>query len=90
MRKVRGDFGAVLRESNGADDHVHLLAEYPPKAAVSALVNSLKGVPARRLRAEFTGRVNRHIMHGHLWSPSYLAVSCGGASLSIIRKYIEP
>jgi putative transposase len=89
MRKVCGDFGAELREFNGEDDHVHLLVEYPPKVPVSALVNSLKGVSARRLRSQFTGRVNRHIMHGHFWSPSYFAASCGGAPLSIIRQYIE-
>ena len=89
MRKVCGDFGADLREFNGEDDHVHLLVEYPPKVAVSALVNSLKGVSARRLRTEFTGRMNRHLMHGHLWSPSYFAASCGGAPLSIIRQYIQ-
>jgi putative transposase len=89
MRKVCGDFGAELREFNGDDDHVHLLVEYPPKVAVSALVNSLKGVSARRLRSEFTGHVNRASMHGHLWSPSYFAASCGGAPLSIIRHYIE-
>jgi putative transposase len=89
MRKVCVDFGAALREFNGEDDHVHLLVEYPPKVAISALVNSLKGVSARRLRSEFTGRVNRHIMHGHFWSPSYFAASCGGAPPSIIRQYIE-
>ncbi len=86
MRKVCGDFGVELREFNGEEDHVHLLVEYPPKMAVSALVNSLKGAPARRLRSQFTGRVNRHIMHGHSWSPSYVAASCGGAPLSIIRQ----
>ena len=89
MRKVCADFGADLREFNGEADHVHLLVEYPPKVAVSALVNSLKGVSARRLRAEFTGRVNQASMHGHFWSPSYFAASCGGAPLSIIRQYID-
>jgi hypothetical protein len=49
---------ADLHEFNGEDDHVHLLAGYSPKVPVPALVNSLKGVPARRLRSEFTGRVN--------------------------------
>jgi putative transposase len=68
-RKVRGDFGAELREFNGQDDPVHLLAGYPPKVAVPALVNRLKGVPARELRSEATGPVNRH-MHGPSWSPS--------------------
>ena len=89
MRKVCGDFATELREFNGEDDHAHLLVEYPPKVAVSALVNSLKGVSARRLRSEFTGRVNQYIMHGHFWSPSYFAASCGGAPPSIIRQYIE-
>ncbi len=37
---------------DGEDDHVHLLVEYPPKVAVSNLVNSLKGVSSRLLRKE--------------------------------------
>jgi putative transposase len=89
MRKVCADFGAELAEFNGEADHVHLLVNYPPKMAVSVLVNSLKGVSARRLRQQFTGRINRHLVHGHLWSPSYFAASCAGAPLSIIKQYIE-
>lgn len=88
MRKVCTAFEAELREFNGENNHAHLLVFYPPKVAVSALVNSL-GVSARRLRSEFTGRVNRAAMHGHLWSPSYFAASCGEAPLSVIHQYIE-
>jgi putative transposase len=75
MRKVCEHFGAELKEFNGETDHVHLLVHYPPKVALSGLVNSLKGVSSRRLRAEYTGRVNRAIMHGRFWSPSYFAGS---------------
>ncbi|MGW3317929.1 IS200/IS605 family transposase [Streptomyces fungicidicus] len=89
MRKVCEDFEAELKEFNGGRDHVHLLVHYPPKVAVSKLVNSLKGVSARRIRQEFTGRSNPAIMHGHLWSPSYFSASCGGAPLAIVRQYIE-
>jgi REP element-mobilizing transposase RayT len=64
MRDVCEDFGAVLVECNGQHDHVHLLIKYPPKVAVSALVNSLKGVSSRRLRQDFTGKVNRASIHG--------------------------
>jgi hypothetical protein len=81
--------GADLRESSGEPDHVHLLAQYPPKVPVTALVNSLKGVSARRLRADHAGRVNRASTHGHFWSPSYLAASCGGAPASITRQYTD-
>ncbi|MFD7845325.1 IS200/IS605 family transposase [Nocardia sp. NPDC059764] len=89
MRGVCTDFEAELIEFNGEDDHVHLLIEYPPKVPISKLVNSLKGVSARRLHHEFAERVNRHHMNGHLWSPSYLAASYGSAPLSIIKQYIE-
>ena len=89
MRKVCTDFETDLREFNGEADHVHLLVNYPPKVSVSALVNSLKGVSARMLRSEYTGKVNRARVNGHFWSPSYFAASCGGAPLSIIRQYIE-
>jgi putative transposase len=83
--KVCSDFGAVLVECNGEDDHVHLLVEYPPTVAISGLVNSLKGVSSRRVRQQFQVRTHRD----HLWSPSYLAASCGGPPLAIIRQYVE-
>ena len=89
MRDVCADFGADLPEFNGEPDHVHLLVHYPPSVAISRLVNGLKGVSARRLRQEFTGKINRAIMHGHFWSPSYFAGSCGGASLAVVKEYIE-
>lgn len=83
--KVCEDFGAVLAECNGEDDHVHLLIEYPPKVTVSALVNSLKGVSARRLRQRYRVRTHRE----HLWSPSYFAASCGDTPLPTIKEYID-
>jgi putative transposase len=89
MRDLCTEMGADLREFNGEDDHVHLLVHYPPKMPISTLVNRLKGVSAHYLRKEFTGRINRHIIHGHLWSPSYFAASCGGAPLALVKEYIE-
>lgn len=70
-------------------DHVHLLVEYPATVALSRLVNSLKGVSSRMLRAREFPEVQRRLWGGHLWSPSYFAVSCGGAPIEIVRQYIE-
>ncbi|MET8909989.1 IS200/IS605 family transposase [Micromonospora sp. NPDC004551] len=88
MRDVCEGLGAELREFNGEEDYVHLLVHYPPKLPISTLVNRLKGVSTHYLRKEFTGPVNQAIMHGHLWSPSYFAGSCGGAPLAVISQYI--
>jgi putative transposase len=74
--------------------HVHLVfvTKYRrgmfDDVSVSALVKP-QGRSARRLRSEYTRRVNRARMNWHFWSPSYFAASCGGAPLSIIRQYIE-
>jgi len=86
--KVCADFEAHLIEMDGEDDHVHLLVEYPPKIAVSTLVNSLKGVSSRLLRKERPD-IQRRYWKSVLWSPSYFASSCGGAPISIVRQYIE-
>ncbi|HEY7493794.1 MAG TPA: IS200/IS605 family transposase [Candidatus Tectomicrobia bacterium] len=85
--KVCQDFEAYLVDAHGEDDHVHLLVEYPPKVALSTLVNSLKGVSSRRLRQQHPEIAQRYY-RGVLWSPSYFAASCGGAPLSIIQQYI--
>ncbi|MEO3792282.1 IS200/IS605 family transposase [Nonomuraea sp. B10E15] len=89
MREVCADFEAELREFNGADDHVHLLVHYPPKVALSKLVNSLKGVSARMLRKEFSTHVRTYLWHDHFWSGSYFAGSVGGAPLTVVKQYIE-
>ena len=44
---------------------------------------------AYAVRREFTGVCVRARMRRHLWSPSYFAVSCGGAPLSIIKQHIH-
>lgn len=89
MAAVCTDFDAELREFNGEADHVHLLVHYPPKVAISRLVNSLKGVSARRLRQEFPAHIRQYLWGEHFWSPSYFAGSCGGAPLSAVKDYIE-
>lgn len=86
-RKASAGFEAGLREFDGEAGRVHPLVNYPPEVSVSALADSLKGVSARMLRSQYTGRVNRARMNGHSWSPSYFAASCGGAPPSIIRHY---
>lgn len=89
MRTVCEDFETALVEFNGENNHVHLLVNFPPKVAISKLVNSLKGVSSRRLRQEFPDLVQHYWRANKLWSGSYFAGSVGGAPLSVVRQYIE-
>jgi putative transposase len=89
MRAVCTDFECELVEFNGENNHIHLLVNFPPKVALSKLVNSLKGVSSRRLRQEYPELVRHYWRAQRLWSGSYFAGSVGGAPLSIMKQYIE-
>ena len=83
------DFEAELIEVDGEEDHVHLLVVYPPKVAISSLVNSLKGVSGRLIRRKGYSPIQKKLWGGPLWPPGYFAGSCGGAPISVLRQYIE-
>ncbi|EGR4074774.1 IS200/IS605 family transposase [Vibrio cholerae] len=89
MNKVCADFEAEIVEFNGEQDHVHLLVNYPPKVAISKLVNSLKGVTSRKLKQHHPELHKTAYMKDALWSPSYFAGSVGGAPIEVLKQYIE-
>lgn len=66
--------------------HVHLVfvTKFPPKVAVTKIVNSLKGVSSRRLRQEFPDLVRHYWRANKLSSGSYFAGTVGGAPLSVV------
>ena len=74
-----------ILEIEGESDHTHLLVEIPPKLSVSQIVNALKGVSSRMLRKEYPELKKPKT----LWSPSYFAISCGGAPINTIKEYIQ-
>lgn len=80
---------STLIEFNGESDHVHLLVSFPTKISISELARLLKGVSSRIIRKEFWSQIKDKLWGDHFWSPSYCAVTAGGAPLEIIKKYIE-
>ena len=68
-----------LLEMDGEKDHVHLLVSYPPKLAVSVMVNNLKAVSSRLLRQQNT-HLTMQSKSGVLWSRSYFRGN-GGVAL---------
>ena len=88
VAEICKDFGAELKECNGEGDHVHMLIQYPPTVQLSKMVNNLKSVTSRRMRANFIdlrAAYNKPV----LWSRSYFAGSCGGAPFELIKQYIQ-
>ena len=78
-----------LLEFGGEDDHVHLMISVNPKIAIANLVGKLKGKSSYLLRSEYWDIIKNKLWGNHFWSPSYCVVSCGGASLEVVKSYIE-
>ncbi len=77
-------------EFNGEEDHVHLLFQYHPDLQLSKLVNSLKSVSSRKLRQEFLEELEQvYYKKKVVWNSSYFIASCGGVTISTLKKYIE-
>ena len=77
-------------EFNAETDHAHLLFQYHPEIQLSKLVNSLKSVSSRKLRQEFLPELEKvYFKKKVVWNSSYFLASCGGVTISTLRKYIE-
>ena len=77
-----------IMEMDGEADHVHVLIAYPPKLAISVLVNNLKSISSRRVRILNTN-LRKVSDNGVLWSRSYFACSAGGATIETLKAYVE-
>lgn len=78
-----------LEECDGEQDHMHLLIDAHPSLQLSKLVNSLKTVSSRLIRKENAEHFEKYYWKPVLWTRAYCIVSTGGASIDIVRKYIE-
>jgi putative transposase len=95
IEQLREAFGSAaskleceIIEMDGEPDHVHLLVAYPPKLAVSVMVNNLKSVSSRFLRQQNT-QLRMQSKTGLLWSRSYFVCSAGGVTIETIRAYVQ-
>lgn len=89
MNDLCEKWNCKLIEFNGEENHIHLLFQYLPQMEIPKFVNNLKSVTSRRIRSEFTDEVDQVYWKNVLWNESYFIASCGGVTISVLRKYIE-
>lgn len=76
-------------EFNGESDHIHLLFQYYPQMELPKFISNVKSISSRRLRSEFPERVDQFYRKAVFWNESYFIASCGGVTVSVLKKYIE-
>ena len=84
-----GKWNCKVIEFNGEDNHIHLLFQYYPQLELPKFVGNIKSVTSRKLRQEFSEEINKVYWKKVFWNESYFIASCGGVTISVLKKYIE-
>ena len=69
-------------------DHIHLLVNCKPQFFISDMIKIMKGNLARKLFLSHP-ELKKQLWGGHLWNPSYCAVTVSDRSREQILTYIE-
>ena len=89
INRIVSDWGGTVDEINHDFDHIHMLLSLPPQQAPSRAVCSIKTVTSRMLRKEFGDYLSKFYWKDSFWSDSYLVLTVGGATIDIVKSYIE-
>ena len=81
-------YNIVSEEWNHDKDHVHILFRAHPKTEISKFINAYKSASSRLLKKEFPS-IRKKLWKEHFWSQSFCLLTTGGASIDVIKKYIE-
>jgi putative transposase len=77
---------ATIVEVETMPDHVHLLVSVDPQFGIHRLVKLVKGRTSRLLRQEYPHLKSRLPT---LWTNSYFVATVGGATLDVVKRYVE-
>ena len=69
-------------------DHIHLLVDCKPQFFISDMIKIMKGNLARQMFLSHP-ELKQELWGGHLWNPSYCAVTVSDRSREQILAYIE-
>lgn len=86
VREVCAERDAPIIELETMPDHVHLLVGCDPQYGIHRLVKQIKGRSSRLLRQEFPHLKSRMPT---LWTNSYFVATVGGATLAVVKQYVE-
>lgn len=86
IREVCAERDAPIVELETMPDHVHLLVTVDPQYGIHRLVKQIKGSSSRLLRQEFPYLRSKLPT---LWTNSYFVATVGGATLEVVKRYVE-
>ncbi|MCG7331192.1 MULTISPECIES: IS200/IS605 family transposase [Salinicoccus] len=88
FERIGASYHITLIEWNHDGDHIHVLFKAHPNTEMSKFLNAYKSASSRLIKRDFP-HVKRRLWKEMFWSRSYCLVTTGGATIDVIRQYIE-
>ena len=85
---VSKNYHIDLEEWNHDIDHVHILFRSHPNTNISKFINAYKSCSSRLIKKEYPS-IKEKVIKEFFWSQSFCLLSTGGASIEVIKEYIE-
>lgn len=85
---ISTNYNITLEEWEHDKDHIHVLFKAHPNSELSKFINSYKSASSRLIKKEFPS-IKQKLWKEYFWSRSYCLITTGGATIDVVRKYIE-
>ena len=85
---ICSQYNIDVEEWNHDRDHVHVLFRGQPNSELSKFINAYKSASSRLIKKEFPS-IREKLWKDAFWSRSFCLLTTGGASVDVIRQYIE-
>ena len=85
---ISPNYNITLEEWEHDEDHIHVLFKAHPKSELSKFINAYKSASSRLIKKEFSS-IKKFLWKEYFWSRSYCLITTGGATIDVVKKYIE-
>ena len=85
---ISPNYNITLEEWNYDNDHIHILFKGHPNTEISKFINTYKSASSRLIKKEYPS-IRKQLWKEMFWSKSFCLLTTGGATIDVIKKYIE-
>lgn len=85
---IAPNYNITLCEWNHDVDHIHILFKAHPNSEISKFINAYKSASSRLIKRDYL-QIREKLWNDKFWSQSFCLLTSGGASIDVIKKYIE-
>lgn len=86
--RIGEDYNITVDEWNHDIDHIHVLFRGQPNSELSKFINAYKSASSRLIKKEYP-IIRKALWQEMFWSRSFCLISTGGATVDVIRQYIQ-